>query len=696
MKLPSTIRCLVLLLALGVITLWLRWPTFGFSLWNVDEAIHAAAARVILDGGVLYRDAIDQRTPLSYYAVAAVFAAAGENNLWAVRAFIALLVAGTGCLLFLAGCKLRNLAAGIGAGLLYVLLATAALFQGDANAANTEWFAAFFSSAAILVFLSGGTAPPPRRLFLTGLLLAAAFLSKQPALLDLAAPAAALLYTAWRQAGPVRILLRDLAVLGAGWLVPVALTAAYFAFHGALHDAVFYTWIYNLAYYGPEIDRTGRLASAMIPFQLIGGVQPWLLALWAVGALVVLHRLLQRQPAPAEASGNPGLILLTVWSLTGLAGAASGGRGFDHYTIQFLAPFCLGAGLALSRLGQLAWSRTLRRPVRVLAALFLILLAYDAVTSSLRARNRPLPEDPSHRVAAYIRQNSNPADRIFVWGFHPDIYLYADRRPASRFLYASFITGLIPWTNTAPERDTAYAIVPRAMDTLLEELTAKPPLFIVDCSAGPNRHWQKYPLEKFPALHAFVRQHYRLEEPHQFVPQGFRLYQLRKPDEPEVAETEPPLAPDITAAFELGTLGAPLTPVFASARHGADVSVTEGRLEYFVHAPSTLVYRVSPRASALQGGFGIRAGAYAPDNPGSTDGAEFIVRWKPEGGAEQILWRRLLRPREEPADRGLQRFHVALPPHPGGELVLEIHPGPYDNTASDWTFWSGLMLKNYH
>jgi hypothetical protein len=47
------------------VALWLRWPTLGFSLWNVDEAIHAAAARTILDGGGLYRDAVDQRTPLT-------------------------------------------------------------------------------------------------------------------------------------------------------------------------------------------------------------------------------------------------------------------------------------------------------------------------------------------------------------------------------------------------------------------------------------------------------------------------------------------------------------------------------------------------------------------------------------------------------------------------------------------------------
>lgn len=83
---PGVLVALLILAGVG----WLRWATFSGNLWNVDESIHAAAARTILDGGVLYRDAIDQRAPLSYDAVAAVFAVCGENNLWAVRCRVAL------------------------------------------------------------------------------------------------------------------------------------------------------------------------------------------------------------------------------------------------------------------------------------------------------------------------------------------------------------------------------------------------------------------------------------------------------------------------------------------------------------------------------------------------------------------------------------------------------------------------------
>lgn len=696
MKRSQSWREIIVALALLSGVLWLRWPTFGFSLWNVDESIHAAAARTILDGGVLYRDAIDIRHPLTYYIVAGVFALFGENNLWAVRCLVALLVAGTGWCLYLTGSRLRNVTAGASAAVLYVLLATGVLFQGDANAANTEWFVAFFSSAGAAVFFAGGSGFSPRRLFTTGLLFSCAFLSKQPALLDVAAPMAVLLYTGWWLSRSRRTVLLQIASLIVGWLTPGLLTAGFLAAHGALHDAIFYTWTYNLTYYGPEITLADRLGSLIVPFKLIGASQPWLLGIWAAGAFVILHRLMQRTPSPSETATNPGAVFVVIWSLAGLTGAAASGRSFDHYVIQFLAPFCLGGGLALARLGGWGWSTATRWPVRAAAVLLLAVVGYEAGSTALAARGRTLPEDPSRRVATYIRGHSQPDDRIFVWGFHPDIYLYADRRPASRYLFASFQTGMIPWTNTAPTLDTSYAIVPGTMEKLLADLMARPPAYIVDCSAGPNRYWQKYPPENYPPFANLIRTRYRQVEAHRFVPQGFRLYQIRRPEDP--AATEDPdsslLSPSVTASLQLDTLSVPLTPVRASARYGASPSMVEGRREIFAHAPSSITYRIPAGATALRGGYGIKASAYAEDNPTPTDGAEFSIHWHPTDGGAQVLLHRLLRPREEPTDRGVQSFRVDLPTLRGGELELTINPGPADTATSDWSYWTGLLLEN--
>ncbi|MFI5335709.1 MAG: ArnT family glycosyltransferase [Opitutales bacterium] len=515
--------------ALVAVTLWLRAPAFGFKSWNVDEAIHAAAARTLLDGGVLYRDAIDQRTPLSYCVMAAIFALAGENNFLAVHLCTALLIAATALLLLLAGRRMAGPATGAWAALLYIVLSTGLLYPGDANAYATEWFVAFFTSAAAWLFWTAPEdGPGPVRLSLTGAMFALAFLSKQPGALDLAAPALTLAYLAWRTSSSIRRISGwRWTGLALGFAVPPGLVLCYYAWRGALPDFIFYTWTYNLRYYGPEINPAERLASAGVPFRLLAAFSPLLLITLVAATLAALYHLLQRQPTAEENRANPARFYLLVWGVSALAGAASGGRGYDHYSIQFLPPLCLGAAWLLGHLTVFVLHRPGRAVARTVAAVILVLLSAGLITGTLAARRRTLPVDPSLRIARYISERSSPAERIFIWGYQPDVYLFSDRRPASRFIYASFLTGLIPWSNCDPGRDTTYAIVPGAMDTLLRELATNRPVFIVDCSAGPNRHWDKYPLEKFPPLAAFIQAHYLVVEPARFIPQGFRLFAIK-------------------------------------------------------------------------------------------------------------------------------------------------------------------------
>lgn len=668
------------LLAAGVF--WLRWPTFEFKVWNVDEAIHAAVARTLLDGGVLYRDAVDQRTPLTYYAVAALFRLAGENNVWAMHALASALISATVLGLFLLGRATRGATAGLWAASLYTVFSSALLFPGDAYALNTEWFVAAFTTWAAWFAWRGAYAP-------AGLLLAGAFLSKQPALLDLGAPLAMLAYGAWLE----RPRWPRLIALLAGFAAPLLLVLVYFAAHGALADFFFYGWQYNLSYYGPEISAADRLLSALKPFSLLAAQYPLLLGVFLGSAGLCLIRVVQLRPDPAERADNPRRVYLLAWSAMALAGAASGGRGYDHYFIQFLPPCCLLTACGIA--GMVEWARARRGPPWPVPAaiLFSVLVLVQLGRGGFYFRERAVqPVDPSVRVSNYIREHSAPDDRIFVWGYHPDIYLFADRKPASRFVYASFVSGLIPWTNTAPERDTTYAIVPGSMDVLLRDLAATRPAFIVDCSAGPNRHWDKYPLEKFPRLREFLGREYQVVEAGQFVPQGFRLFQRRAPGAPAAVEPAE-LSPEIAATLKLDTLAAGLAPVRTSAPHGANRSMVDGRLEFFAHAPSSLVYRLPAGGGALRGGYGFKPAAYASTNPAPTDGAEFIIRWRPANGGEAVLLRRLLRPREVLADRDRQSFRVELPGGPGGELELAILPGPADSATSDWTYWSDLLLE---
>jgi 4-amino-4-deoxy-L-arabinose transferase and related glycosyltransferases of PMT family len=786
--------------ALAVWIFWLRAPSFGVTMWNVDETIHSAAARVLLEGGVMYRDAIDQRTPLTYYAFAAIFKVAGLNNLFAVRVVIAAMIVAIAVLLFVLGRRLRNPATGLFAAFIYAALTSYLLFPGDLYAAHTEWFVALFTTLGGVLFLTSRSLPSNRRAAAIGICFALAFLSKQPALTDLGAPLGTLLYLGLARVFPWREILRRGLALLAGFTVLTGLVVLLLVAAGAGSAFLFYAFTYNLAYYGPEVTWSARLLSPSSFFLRLAEHYPLVLVAGLASAAAIALRIAQFRPSPAIAAHRGRECYLLLWCATSLVGAMSSGRDYDHYFFQCLPPFSLMAawlpGLLIEHLRNAERERaasSLRRALLWLATLPAAALAFNLLATPPAARRVTFPPlDPALPIAAFIREHSQPADRIFAWGYNPDIYLYADRSPASRFLYCSFQTGLIPWTNEDPSIDTAYAIVPGSMDTLLADLAKNDPAFIIDCGVGPHRRFTKYPLKNFTPLRDFVEARYVQIDPARYLPYGFRLWMRKAPPAaapvtPSPSHATPPSvwgpsrvgtgtslftvahelpSPDLTrlslllndaevaavafppatsmniqvpltfdaptetphrlqalAHFSDGThsLGAPLEltvvpldtraetqSAFSLPRLAGSVpaegvralfdprvDIDDGRTRTFaLHAPSFISYTVPPDTRAIRGRFGLPPGAYAPENPGPSDGADFIIRAVDASGTTHTLLHRTLDPARNPADRPTQSFHLSFD-HLTAPLRLEfeITAGPTGNAASDWTFWSDLILE---
>ena len=531
---PSAILLAVFAVLLGWI-FFLRWPTLGVPLWNVDEAIHATVARTLLEGGVLYHDAVDQRTPLTYYAVALIFRVFGENNLWAVRAAVAALTAATAFGLVLLGRRAGRTAAGAWSALVFSALTTNLLYPADNFSASTEWFVIFFTTWGTWWFWRTLDRPGFVAPAITGGLFGLAVLSKQPALLDLGAPVLTLALLALTGRKPGGDAARAIAGIILGFLLVNAASCAWAALHGAFGEMLFYTCTYNLLYYGSDVTGLDRVAMAFVPFQRLATAYPLVLGALLAGAGGLLFRVMQRRPAPEEQAAQPWAFYLLAWGATSLAAAAASGRLFEHYFVQCLPAFSLAAGWLLAGAGALVarlWRRE-QRPAAGTAALvavaaFVGLTGFSLIAGPLASRGQAdYPHDPGAQAAVLIRQFTTPRERIFVWGYNADFYLYTNRKPASRFSYCSFQTGLIPWTNLAPGKDTTYAIVPGTLQTLLGELEARRPAIFVDCSAGRFRNFSKFPLSKFPALDSFVERDYVRVEWGRFVPQGFRLYLIR-------------------------------------------------------------------------------------------------------------------------------------------------------------------------
>jgi hypothetical protein len=115
-----------------------------------------------------------------------------------------------------------------------------------------------------------------------------------------------------------------------------------------------------------------------------------------------------------------------------------------------------------------------------------------------------------HRIAHYIRANTDPSETIYVWGISPQIYFLAQRKAATRFRNNYNMSMLV--TGNPVKELAVYA------STVMEDISKSPPAFIV----------QIFPLESFPELLSFLRDRYTVDKNVEFVMPPYRIQLYRR------------------------------------------------------------------------------------------------------------------------------------------------------------------------
>src|SRR5437867_2514211 len=227
----------VIIIALVVI---LRAPTLLPSMYTSDEGYYGTIANDILDGGKVYHTAVDTKPPGIYYIYAAVFRVAGRNNLLAVHLLAIFVVVATALVVRRISARLSNEWAGAWSGIGYAVFVHA-YRPGDTLAANTEIFASLLLTLSILALLRGEKEARWSWMFLSGTLVGAATLIRQPSAVNVGVMLACLVY-AWLIPGTqsLRSVARAASGIVAGVVVPIAGLALYYKSQGNLYDA--YLW----------------------------------------------------------------------------------------------------------------------------------------------------------------------------------------------------------------------------------------------------------------------------------------------------------------------------------------------------------------------------------------------------------------------------------------------------------------------
>jgi len=477
------------LLILFLLCFFLRLPSFSKTYWNLDEYHQSEASLVLLDGGVLYQDAFVHRGPLIYYLFAGVKWVFGVYDYFALKVVFLLLHLALVLVVFLLGRRLFSPQVGFFAGLCFIVQSSLSFAYAETMPFHIEWLMILFTSLGALALLNGLQSRKLSAFFFCGLCFALGVFAKQPAAFDCIAVVATLLLGFLRFGWGVKPLF---ALCGGGLLVTL-LVVGHFAIHGALGDFWFGFFQYNTDYYLKSNTLSLRIAA--LPELLTLSLGPFYWGALLMGGIFLMFK--DRRPS------LPHVFLLLWAGMTFLATFLSG-RNFYHYFFQTYPSFCLLSAVALGALFQRFKSSRLGYG----AVALLLVLPHSA-------NILPGPETEIQQQVTqiqgtvdYIRNHSSKEDRIFVWGFFPEIYTLTERRSASRFLTTNTLSGLIPW-QCQWDFDWAAYIVPQHWDTLLRELKQNAPKFIIDTSPGDYRCYHHHPISHSPRLHRFLTDHYR-------------------------------------------------------------------------------------------------------------------------------------------------------------------------------------------
>jgi len=478
------------LVALASCTLITRTPALLHPRPIDDEQVYAVVARVMLQGGKPYLDAIERKPPLLFWVYREILAVAGITNWSALHVVMLMWTLCTMALLYVIGRRLWTPAAGWWAAALYALF----VMWGDYRtlAFNGELMMNLPLVAALAIVLGSPEQGRRWRLSIGGMLAAVGFLLKQPAGIGVVT----LVFYAMddrRRRPRVVTRLVDVGAVLAGFASVLATAIVLLRHEGILREAVYWTLI----------DHEVSLAEW---YQLTIKNGPLRMGLFAMSALPLLmgarasiragrtdHRCWREKRAEFHA--------LCVFLGTSVVGVASNGQFLIHYFLQLLPPLAL--------LGAPAFAATFRPDLepgppltvrakvlaRWLAATAVIFFAVD--TAGLAHHREPSD------AALFVRARSLPTDRLFVWGQGDQetaMYLDADCRPASRYISIYPLTGLLFGSSHDAAKEAAR-IGPEAWPNFERDVAAHPPRFIIDADAASG---SSYPIERYPVLKKYL------------------------------------------------------------------------------------------------------------------------------------------------------------------------------------------------
>ncbi len=501
----------LLLTGLG---LWLRWPALGAEGFHNEDAAGITYNADLLRHGLLPMvDDLELKAPGSFFVSWIAWGLFGRT-IGVLQATVCAWALLGGLGVYLAGRMLYGARAAAVAALLYTVFAPIS----DSIDINYGAWMVPASIWATVFFVAGLKRGRVGWLVATGAMLAVAgLLKRQAAVLTPLFYLVAVLPRlerpeGWAPALPWR---PTLLAFGAGLSLGFAPILLFYLAHGELVPFVEHYFFSKggWRYVAGEVDTWGKVLRLGDGF--LGFFE------YMATATVLSIMTLAAAVWPKQRWTVPGVLLAGHFWLS-FAGAALGFRFFKGYYLQILpAAAWIAAhpnGPITRWLDRDAWHRPLRSlaVVALLGAALAPAVIQDVGELRSIRKQRAHPRDQlPQKIARVVRENTDPGDRIWVWGrWAWPVYFHADRLSASR-VYKQLGILTTNLTNTwrrATERTRFVEDSP--WQPVIAELEWYEPAFVV------LSHNEDY--SKFTALKRLTRDRYR-RVPNLSV-RGFSVY----------------------------------------------------------------------------------------------------------------------------------------------------------------------------
>jgi hypothetical protein len=497
--------CLLLFAGIG---LW-NLPT----LWYPFEPAHGLAqviAKVILEGGVPYRDALDVKPPAVFYLQAALIAMAGDKMAWLRVADLVSLWLTMGSMVHV-GSRVRSRAAGLWGAL---LLGLSYPLMGFWKTAQAESFLLPWLWWSLLLAIRGDRDGSRVKSLLCGASLGVVFWFKYPYAIPLVLLVVERALHSLKGKRADEESLWSAFPLAGGFLAVVGGGALHLWGIGALEELWRVTVAQNVgerldlvAAGGTFLRRSAVYWASLAEFRLFVLV----LALALVGSSILIR----------EGSRVSRVVLGYFFCM--FAAVELQMRLYHYHVVPLLSTACLLAGIGLDGLIRACFAVRVRAG-RAMAALSLLVLvatallnhheafrrwwayavkglsweAYLATFPDLSGRYRPFVLE-EWQVGQTLRALLPPGESLFVWGgFVPLPYYFSGLRPSTPVLYTNLLTVPGPWGRVW-------------MEKVKKTFSATPPGAVVVLTSGDLAETLRELQRSAPFLHELLHAHYSLE-----------------------------------------------------------------------------------------------------------------------------------------------------------------------------------------